>query len=36
VRTEVLARTGVGLVTEVRVVGFPPEEPSTSTRGAES
>jgi UDP-N-acetylmuramate dehydrogenase len=36
VRAEVLERTGVGLVTEVRMVGFPPEALSTSTRGGES
>ncbi len=39
VRAEVLDRTGVGLVTEVRMVGFPPEgapSPSTSSRGRES
>ncbi len=39
VRAEVLERTGVGLVTEVRMVGFSPEgppSPSTSTRGRES
>jgi UDP-N-acetylmuramate dehydrogenase len=35
VRDEVLRQTGVGLVPEVRMVGFP-EGPSTSTRGRES
>jgi UDP-N-acetylmuramate dehydrogenase len=33
VRAEVLERTGVGLVPELRMVGFPTDEPSTSSRG---
>jgi UDP-N-acetylmuramate dehydrogenase len=36
VRAEVLAQTGVALTTEVRMVGFPSDEPSPSTQGGES